>query len=107
MNTCPTCGQSMPLELPKLDKLDALTELKAALGRRNPVGKSTDERLSQAQLGAISAICRASGMNAPKECKAALGCEPECLTVFAARHFIPYLTRIAKERGEAAALTES
>jgi hypothetical protein len=46
-------------------------------------------------------------MNAPKECKAALGCEPECLTVFAARHFIPYLTRIAKERGEAAALTES
>lgn len=95
---CDTCGQYMPLATPEIAKLDAATEFKAALGRRDPVSHGEADRLSPSQRGAIRSIASAKGLNASKECRQIVGCEPEALTMFAASKFISFLIRVGTER---------
>jgi hypothetical protein len=94
---CKSCGQYMPLPTPDIGRLDALTELRAALGRRNPRAGISNP-VTPKQLTAIRAIANSHSLNHLEECKAALGCEPAYLSIFAASKFIAYLKRIGTER---------
>jgi hypothetical protein len=99
---CAACGQYLPLPAPELDRLDAATVFKAAMGQRHPISHRASDRLSPSQMSAIRAIARVHNLDASSECKQLAGCEPEDLTMFAASKFISYLIRIAKERREVA-----
>jgi hypothetical protein len=90
------------LPKPELAKIGALATLKAAMGGRRVESWSKDSTLSPSQASAIRATAMAHGLGASEECNLALGCEPERLSSFAARYFIPYLNQLAKERREAA-----
>lgn len=95
---CDKCGQYLPLPTPQLGRLDPEVELRAALGRRDPVSRWRETRVTDGQLQIIQSIAGARGINAAGACFKLLGTNPELLTRKAASLFINFLRRVSPER---------
>lgn len=95
---CKSCGQYLPLPKPRLGRLDPETELRGALGRRDPVSRSKETRATGGQLIIIGSLASARGIDAGRACLHLFGASPELLTKTAASLFINFLRRVSPER---------
>ncbi|HEX8091809.1 MAG TPA: hypothetical protein VF762_23350 [Blastocatellia bacterium] len=94
---CEKCGQQVPLEKPKLQRLSPIKELLAAV-KGKPIAREFKELVTPKQARAIELIAGAAGMDCRKECLDALGCDYREMNKSAAHHFMHYLKRISTER---------